>query len=152
MKKMTNPEKTNPQNPIATELAYLMLAGITVDIDGNEVVLSGAGTVLVPETHDLRKVVLDEAKYSRMAPEVINSLEEAMRFIVELPPAACYMRTKKWRVLLVVLDSTKEFQVTLRDYISVWSRVSTLPKWDIIVFKADPDGKRFEQVELDFES
>jgi hypothetical protein len=149
MTKMTEPQRPSPLSPIASELAHLTLSGLSVKVDGKEVILSGAGTVLVPATHDLRKVVVGEAKYAKMTAEAIEFLEAVMGLIDELPPAACYMRTKKWRVLVIVLDQSEVDLASIRSYVKVWKATKETKNWDIIVFNAAPDGSQFEQIDLE---
>lgn len=149
MTKMTKPKRPHPPSPIATELAHLLLTGLSVKIDGKEFILTGAGTVLVPDKHDLRKVVVSEAKYTDQDPDTIESLKEIMSMISDLPPAACLLRQKKWRVLVIVLSKEETSLIHLQDYVDVWLALKAHTNRDIVVFNAPYDGSRFEQLDLE---
>ncbi len=147
---MSTKRKMTKPNPIATELAHLMLGGFRVEIDSESIVLSGAGTVLLPETHDVKKVVVGEARYSDLPDNVVGLLDDAMSLISDPPTAAIYTRIKKRRRVLILVVDISEVLHILDDYIDLWIVAQAIDNWEVLLFTALDDGTEFSQVDLEY--
>lgn len=135
-------------SPIANELACLMLSGLNVEFeDAKGLVIQGTGIVLLPGQHSIREVVLNEAVDAGFDAGILELLSDAFGEITEDPPAACFTRLKEFRMLVVVIEH-KNLERMMNEYASLWGALFGTDHWDVALFTADSEGKKFKQVSL----